>query len=251
MNIPRREDDSHLHLIQFPKTYRCMAARWRSFSFLPCSVRKIRDNEKNTLGVPRETRWDQLNKSAWISLFLAPQLGMWEFRLQFDLLKDGIFWHYRSHSVRSMPKRYHYWHFTLVRGTFACRTMPSSEDFVPCQVHNLRRGAFRIIFRYPSLSKRQHNRNMLFSVIWLLGRRVLLCRTGHNDYQIRRRLCVHHGDIRPIHGIHSSLDRVHDCAAVLPGNCRPHIQYVRIEAILSRLQSARRLSPSAGRLLHS
>jgi len=64
------------------------------------------------------------------------------------------------------------------------------------------------------------------------GRRLLLCRAGLHDLQERCRLRLHHGDVRPVHGVHSAVDRMHDRTTVLAGYRGPHIQCVRSEALL-------------------
>lgn len=81
-------------------------------------------------------------------------------------------------------------------------------------------------------------------------RRLLLRRTGNDDQEVGRRLRVHHGDVRPVHGLHPAVDRVHDRAAVLAGDRRADVQHVRDEAVLPGLPAARRFGASAGRVLY-
>jgi hypothetical protein len=71
-----------------------------------------------------------------------------------------------------------------------------------------------------------------------------------HDLKERRRLRLHHGDVRPIHGVHSAVDRVHDRAAMLAGYCSPNVQRVRSEAVLPRVPAPRGTRPPSCSLLH-
>jgi hypothetical protein len=91
---------------------------------------------------------------------------------------------------------------------------------------------------------------MFLNQFTLAGGCLLLCRAWLHDLQERGRLRVHHGDVRPVHGVHSVVDRVHDCTAMLAGYCGPHVQRVRAEAVLPRVPAPRGASPPASCVLH-
>lgn len=83
-----------------------------------------------------------------------------------------------------------------------------------------------------------------------VGGRVLLCRTGMYDIEVWSRLRVHHADVWPVYSFHATVGGVHDRQALFSGHRRAHVQPVRTETDVPRLQSARRVHSSAGRLLY-
>lgn len=96
----------------------------------------------------------------------------------------------------------------------------------------------------------EHTANRRKYLFTHLGGSLLLCGTGYDDQKIGCRLCVHHGDVRSLYGLHPAVDRVHDRATVFAGDRRSHVQHVRNEAVFSRLRTTGGFRSSAGRLLY-
>lgn len=72
-----------------------------------------------------------------------------------------------------------------------------------------------------------------------------------HDLQVRGGLRLHHGDLRALPGIHATVDRVHDRAALLPGDRLPHVQSLHPQTVLPRVPATGRERPAASRLLHT